>query len=192
MRYWHVVCICGGPGPPKVFMSYDFIILQNARRSFACADVAASRLAKFVTVSATTSAFHPLFVLSGRRIVVLLCEKATLNVRALSYSDIIFDITLGATKRSARLLINGRPAQQRHTSPSFVSRLTLSLKNNIWTDVYIREEFRYGRAALSLLDSAARKTINDLMPENKDRVLFLRARVSSPGLSAPTSNWRPF
>lgn len=81
----------------------------------------------------------------------------------LSYSDIIFDITLGATKRSARVLINGRPpAWQRHTSPSFVSRLTLSLKKNTWTDV--REKSFAWRAVQDNKWSHG--------AENKDRVLF--------------------
>jgi hypothetical protein len=65
-------------------MSYDFII-QQMRATLL--HVQMCQPGQFVTVSASTSAFHPLFVLSGRRIVVLLCEEATLNVRALSYSD---------------------------------------------------------------------------------------------------------
>jgi hypothetical protein len=142
-------------------MSYDFIILQK-RASLL--HVQMCELGQFVTVSATNLLFIRFLSCPGGA----LCEKATLNVRALSYSDNIRYHTGRATKRAAGAGFNKWSAaarQQRHTSPSFVSRLTLSLKNNTWTDV--REEFwLYGRAAL------ARKTINDLMPENKDRVLF--------------------
>jgi len=109
-----------------------------------------------------------------------------------SVIQIIFDITLGATKRPVGAGFNKWSAvrQQRHTSPSFVSRLTLSLKNNTWTDV--REEFGSLGARHSLaLRLKAQDNKWSHAGEQGSRFI-LRARVSSPGLSAPTSNWRPF